>query len=130
MQMMSTPLVFISNSSYEGKCAAKCCISKDYYFRPNEIIQGINITDKSFPEGYHNPNAYFVDDQCGDIKITNCQFIQCFITNDNGGGIYISEDCIVILHRCIFDRCHSDKNGGAGAIAKKLILKNDLTSDP
>lgn len=130
MKTLSTPLVFISDSLYEGKCADKCCISKDYYFRPDEIIRDINITDKSFPDGYKNLNAYFVDDECGDIKITNCQFIKCFTTEDNGGGIYISEDCLVILHRCIFDRCHSKKNGGAGAIAKQLKFKDDKTSDP
>lgn len=136
IKTLDTPLFFVSDgqNNYDF-CpkGSKCCVSKYYNFTKGKIIENVNITESDFP-GFDNKNSFFEYD-CGDLKITKCNFIKCYTKGDNGGGIKIEQDCIVILHNCIFDRCHSKKNGGAGAIAKIIkfkhkIINNVLNDDP
>ena len=118
---LDTPLNFANNEvkNWEGKCreGSQCCMSKDYDFQIGKTIENVNVTAKSFPDSFIYNNSYF-NDGCGDIYISKCNFIQCYTTLDNGGGIIIQQNCTVILHNCIFDHCRSKKNGVAGAIAK------------
>ena len=37
---------------------------------------------------------------------------------------------MAILHKCIFDRCHSALNGGEGAIAQEIKFTDDTNKDP
>lgn len=129
-QMLNTPLVFENEELGFCMSVEKCCVGNDYNFTVGSIISNQNITEDSFPN-YGNKNSFFVGD-CGDLKITQCQFLSCYSTNSPGGGIRVEQECEVILHNCIFDECYANKHGGAGAIAKKIdqsILNTDSYGD-
>lgn len=135
MHMINTPVVFSRFIDGYCKVGAECCVSTDYNFIKDQIIENAMVSNLSFPNEFDFKNCFFYEN-CGDIKMTKCQFSYCYTTQDNGGGIFIQEDCTVILHNCIFDHCHSGKNGGAAAIAK-MIKFNDkpdisgvVTDDP
>lgn len=121
---LNTPLVFANEQKISGVCdyGSVCCVSTTYDFQPGKTIENVTVTKDSFPDKFGNRNTYFEINECGDIIITNCTFLQCYTNADHGGGIYVHELCQVILHKCIFDGCNSKKNGGAGAIAEEIVI--------
>lgn len=55
-------------------------------FKKGKIIENVIVTNSSFLENYKYKNCFF-HPECGDIKMTKCQFNYCYTTADNGGGI-------------------------------------------
>lgn len=127
MLTLNTPLVFL-NGEQDFCINKKCCLNKNYDFKVNETISGQNTTANDFNTDFKDKNSYF-EENCGDLKITNCQFLSCYSTKSCGGGIRVEQYCEVILHNCIFDNCHSNKNGRAAAIAKEIKLKNEIVGN-
>lgn len=115
---LSTPLVFIDSVEYyDGVCRndQKCCVSKNYDFKPGQTIENLNLTPNDFPDWNHK-RPHFERKQCGDLKITKCNFQGCFTETNEGGGIIVSAYLALILHHCTFDDCRSNLHGAGGAI--------------
>lgn len=123
--IMNTPLIFINNDEeYSGYCSnnKKCCVAYDYNFIKGHEIKDKTLQPDKFPGDKENKNAIFFDN-CGNLRITICNFKNCYTNDDFGGGLLVKQNCQVILHQTIFDTCHSKKHGAAGAIAEDLIVE-------
>lgn len=122
--ILDSPLVFSQEICTVG---TGCCLSTDYDFQKNNWIRGQTITNTSFPSSFANKNSFFMGD-CGDLTITECIFYCCYTSIDYGGGLLVEQYCVVILHNCIFDQCHSRRHG-CGAVITKLFVV-DANNEP
>lgn len=59
----------------------------------------------------------------GDLTIATCTFKNC--ESENGGALFIEQDCTVILHESIFDSCKASKDGAGGFICKTKGSRTD-----
>lgn len=117
---LNTPLVFINEQQGYCHSGEQCCVNNNYNFTPNEIISNINITKDDFGD-LEDKNSFFIA-VCGNITITQCQFLSCYSVTNCGGGIRIEQYCEVILHNCIFDNCYAKWHGGAGIITNHIYF--------
>ncbi|KAK8882979.1 hypothetical protein M9Y10_045626 [Tritrichomonas musculus] len=123
---LNTPLVFTSEL-YSGLCVtdSKCCVKQDYDFQPGTTVQNQTINGSDFKSNVLDHRPFFESDSCGDLKISQCNFLNCYTSNYFGGGISVSADLEVILHNCVFDSCTSQRHGAGGAIGKELAVDEE-----
>lgn len=75
--MMDTPLLFVKEG---GTCSynldeKQCCFDVNYVHKKTQEFKKIDITG----DGNSDKNAIF-NNNCGDIHITECNFINCRTT--------------------------------------------------
>lgn len=68
------------------------------------------------------------DSFSGKFIIIGCTFSKCEIINvenkDNGGALYIEQDCLLTIHGTTFTECKASFNGGAAYICKRRVTFN------
>lgn len=102
-----------------------CFLDETYEYKPNVPIGGHDFN------GVHP----VFKQNCGNITITGCQFIECSSSDSDGGAICIIQETYVTIHNTIFDKCSSKSiTGGACLIIKaknedNVNFKDQLTKE-
>ncbi|KAK8887408.1 hypothetical protein M9Y10_038448 [Tritrichomonas musculus] len=85
------------------------------------IIKNKNIT---------STNHYDSIEKYGDLTIASCTFQNC--QSEFGGGIFVEQNCSVILHELIFDGCFA-QDGAGGYICQRrkerVGINNEIEDD-
>lgn len=110
------------NSAIMFTNEGQCLLFENEEYIKNEQIKNQHIyADNYTQEGNSRPSF---NNDCGNITITECEFHNCH-SSQEGGSLYIHQDCFVIIHETIFD--HSSTNGRYGGAA--YIVKECKTGD-
>ncbi|OHT09466.1 hypothetical protein TRFO_04539 [Tritrichomonas foetus] len=113
VHFQNTPLKFESEDCYIDQTLTNVV---------NTPIKNHEIRGSNFPDGWGHKRPFFLTG-CGDVTIAGCLFDECFSgfsdgSTGGGGGIFVRQWCIVILHENIFNKCYSVDDGGAGYICQ------------
>ena len=73
-------------------------MSDKYAYTKNENIENQNVTANDFNvDNWENHHPFFESEDCGNLRITKCNFLGCMTTEDYGGGIKIDAYLTVII---------------------------------
>lgn len=111
LQTLSSSLRFVSD---EG---SNCFLDSSFEYQPNVPVGG---------QTFRNTRPLFTQN-CGNITITGCQFIECKSTDKNSGGaICIMQESYVTIHNSIFDNCNSDSQKGGACLIVQTLTDNGI----